>query len=91
MGAFAIYVLETVIGKERVWPLWGVVVVRGFASQGYGEGDLRFETRERLLQPEDLFGIGLAELLDEMSTRSKNGITWPRVQTKMMAGTRSAN
>jgi hypothetical protein len=59
-GAFAVYVLETVIGKERVRPLWGVIVMRGFASQGYGEGDLGFEARERFLQPEDLFCIGLA-------------------------------
>ncbi|KAH8990830.1 hypothetical protein EDB92DRAFT_727169 [Lactarius akahatsu] len=88
-SAFAVYVLETVIGKIRVRPLW-VIMVRGLASRGNGEGDLGFEVGERLVQPEDLFCIELAvrvavrRNVDEM-------VTWSRVQTKMMAGTRQAN
>lgn len=34
-----LYVLETVIGNERVRPLEGVGVVREFASQSYDDGD----------------------------------------------------
>ncbi|KAH9008712.1 hypothetical protein EDB85DRAFT_1558964 [Lactarius pseudohatsudake] len=60
-GAFAVYVLETMICKVRVRPLWRVIVVRGLASWGNGEGHLGFEAGSRLVQPEDLFCIGLVD------------------------------
>ena len=92
-GAFAVNVLEPKVRKERIWSLWRVVMVWGFAAQGYGEDNLGLKARDRFVQPEDLFSIGLVGMrFREAVRRNVNEmITWPRVQTKIMAGTRSAN